>query len=141
MATFQSILRMSTSGFGCRAKATGWCLESGLEAMLEMHRRGDGVKKDRSIAVGLLPSQKPVLYPTILHALADGFKLLAPPTKDVLMGATDEAATYEWNWWLVRDEEHSERFGTPNLAKMKRELREAAPPGRPRNSKKVKNDR
>jgi hypothetical protein len=101
MLTFQSVLRMSTSGPGCRAKATGWCLESGLEAMMEMNRR-----KSCSIAVGLIPSRRPVTYPTILHALADGFKLLAPPTMDVLSTASDcESATYEWNWWLVRDEE------------------------------------
>lgn len=125
MATFQSVLRMSTSGSNIRDKATGWRLECGLVAMLEMHKQGDDLRSNSLIAVKDIPSSKPTLYPTILHALADGFKLLAPPTKDELMSASDcVSAVYEWNWWLVKDEEHSECFGTPNIAAMKRKLKE-----------------
>jgi hypothetical protein len=95
--------------------------------MLEMHRRADGIKIDSFIDVGFIPSPKFTAYPTILHALADGFKLLAPPTKELLLSRDSKTitSTYEWNWWLVRDEEHSNRFGRPNFEAMKREISEA----------------
>jgi hypothetical protein len=108
MQTYQSVLRMSTKGSGLRDEAQGWKQESGKEACIEMLKRSSP-----SIHVGFIAScTENCSYPTVLHALGAGFKLLAPPTKHLLMAASEcEAAQYEWNWWLVKDEEFSGTLG------------------------------
>lgn len=121
MPTYQLVLRMSTPDVCLRSKATGWALESGLEAILEIRRRGNS-----SIAAGLIKPPSPALYLTVLHALADGFKLLAPPTREL----------NEWDWWLVKDEDHSGQFGMPNLAKLRAKVREETAAGSSKKAKK-----
>lgn len=48
--------------------------------------------------IGLTPTSKyPARYDTILHAMADGWKLLAPPRK------LEWTSGEEYEWWLVKD--------------------------------------
>lgn len=42
-------------------------------------------------------------YPTILHALADGWRLLAPPYSDTMSLNQINNIISVWTWWLVKD--------------------------------------
>lgn len=51
--------------------------------------------------IGMTPGPKFPLYKTVLEALADGWKLLAPP---VLVPPEPRGITvYTWDWWLVKE--------------------------------------
>lgn len=39
---------------------------------------------------------RPIIYAAPLYALADGWKLLAPPRETAALGE-------EWEWWFVRE--------------------------------------
>jgi hypothetical protein len=97
---YQTVLRISTNDSELRSNAIGWSIDSGSRAHMTMISMFGRPNKD--IEVGLIPSVSYCYtYPTVLHALGDGFRLLAPPTKHIINSITE---TYEWEWWLVRDE-------------------------------------
>ncbi len=85
MKTFQQQFQIDTRKPNFRSEAIGWdCEDPSLYS-----REPVGLNFNWE---GRIP-----MYPHVLAALADGWKLLAPPTKQ-------EGASYEtWSWWLVRD--------------------------------------
>lgn len=122
--TYQLVLTMSTKTSSLRSEATGWSLDSGLLAHNEIINR-----KDPQVMVGLIPGKiEWYAYPTVLHALGNGFKLLAPPTmyKEVYSkGESNERVVEEWEWWLVKDEECRGgifQHGRPNFRNLKSEI-------------------
>lgn len=94
--TYQTVLVMSTKSESVRSEALGWNIDSGAIANAEM-------RDDEKIPVGLIPGVKDwYAYPTVLHALAKGFKLLAPP-KSYEIEAKTHTLAYEW--YLVREDQ------------------------------------
>ena len=84
----QKVLVMTTSGGSLRSEAEGWSAE---DANLVV----------RNKPVGFTPGILKV-YPTNpLFALADGWKLLAPPVKYQI--GTSAKPIYQWDWWFVKD--------------------------------------
>lgn len=84
MTTLQQVLCMSTERIGLRSEVVGWSYED------PSCYRGEPVGRNRSWS-GPSPN-----YPHVLAALADGWRLLAPP---------DVSNPKEIEWWLVRDVE------------------------------------
>jgi hypothetical protein len=76
----QKILHLTTDGSGLRSKVEGWSAEDG--DLIEMNKE-----------IGLSDGMKTPFYSTVMHAIADGWKLLAPPVKS--------GNWYEW--YLVKD--------------------------------------
>lgn len=87
----QMLLTMSTERCSVRADAVGWsCDDSSLYA--------------HGQPVGLTPApQFNYCYPNVLAAMADGWKLLAPPMLPELDAPGDDWK--EWRWWLVKESE------------------------------------
>ena len=112
MATYQEILIMDTYKPALRSEAMGWDLESGVHAARSMKQRGYGCE------VGLIGSRMEwYSYPTPLHALGAGYKLLAPPIPyEAEINPSKEYAEKHglkrgeqkqtfWTWYLVKDVE------------------------------------
>ena len=93
---FQTVLHIKTLWPTLRSEAVGWSIESGRIAHVEMGMRGN-----KKIPVGQIGSPKGDghLYPTVLHALGDGFKLITIPSR-----------TEYYEWWLVKEEESDDGF-------------------------------
>ena len=78
----QQVLIVETEKCGLRSNAVAWGAE---DPSLYVHNK----------PVGLTPAAKfPHTYPTPLAALADGWRLLSPPT---------EIAGGGFEWWFVRE--------------------------------------
>lgn len=97
----QKVLAMTTRIGDLRSEAEGWSMEDGDLVVWSSPRYPDA-------PVGLVPSPTRKYLPkTPLHALADGWKLLAPPemikNDDGSVYKDDNGSTY-YNWWFVRDE-------------------------------------
>jgi len=102
----QKVLWMSTNRSSIRDECNGWGYNDG-NAVRDAFVDRLGTKYEyaymNDIPVGLVRSwspssgQPPRSYPTVLHALADGWKLLAPPTK------YKEGSVIQYEWWLVKD--------------------------------------
>lgn len=77
----QQVLTIITIGPNLRSMAEGWSCEDPT-----LFRPGE--------PIGRTPAPRfAYTYDTVLAALADGWRLLAPPAKDAGM----------WEWWLVRE--------------------------------------
>lgn len=85
----QKVLIMSTQTSDLRSEAIGWSAEDS-----NLVRPGP---------IGNSPGfPGPYSYPTPVHALADGWRLLAPPTQfDVKSG--NGTVRREWEWWFTKD--------------------------------------
>jgi len=96
---YQIVLRMSTKTNCLRSDAIGWSVDSANEARKEILRH-----KGCSFHVGSIGAPiENYTFPTVLHALGSGFRLLAPPiayTETYYNGPSEE-----WEWWLVKDED------------------------------------
>lgn len=97
----QRVLIVSTYSNRLRGEIFGWIYEDGDQVLNTVRRLG---KYDRTdIPVGMISSGmisgglSKLSYPTVLHAIGDGWKLLAPPQEYKEGGKT----CYEW--WLVRE--------------------------------------
>jgi len=90
MATHQ-ILIMTTDRPALRSEAQGWTAEDP-----SLLREGP---------IGFTPGfPESYCYPTPMHALAAGWRLLAPPTQQEGGRNPDTGETWqEWEWWMVRD--------------------------------------
>ena len=98
--TIQQVLTMETEGYTLRSEAVGWGAEDPRGAHPSKpvgicgsmwHRPGEfNTQPMREENAGFC-------YPDPLRALADGWRLLAPPTEGV--GAD------QWEWWFVREVE------------------------------------
>ena len=98
--SIQQVLTMETQGYSLRSEAIGWGAEDPRGAHptkpvgicgAMWHRPGEfSTQPNRG-------SNQGISYPDPLRALADGWRLLAPPT---------EGADH-WEWWFVRQVEES----------------------------------
>lgn len=80
----QKVLIMSTRAASLRSEAVGWTYEDA-----DLVRPGD---------IGNTPAPDPYArHPTPMHALADGWRLLAPPMRQ------QSGPFVEWELWFVKD--------------------------------------
>lgn len=87
------IATVSTYGRSIRDEIDGWTIEDSSLLV----RKEDPSRPGR-IFVGYTGAPRGIpLYGTVFEMLADGWKLLGPPTE-----ATDESWT-TWEWWLTRE--------------------------------------
>jgi hypothetical protein len=97
----QKVLIMGTYSEDLRGEADSWSMEDGDNVVWSTEIYPDA-------PIGLTPGvYRKYLPKTPLHALADGWKLLAPPRQFL----NDDGSIFryahgkaEWVWWFVRDE-------------------------------------
>jgi hypothetical protein len=77
----QKIMTCTTARADIRARIDGWTFEDGDLAV------------DAPSHVGMIGSPRFPLYPTVLHALGDGWKLIGPPQPEADV----------FGWWLSKD--------------------------------------
>jgi hypothetical protein len=83
--TVQQHLWLTTERETLRAECIGWSAEDPRQL--------------RPGPIGMTPGfPEPYTYQTVFHALAAGWKLLAPPQNNQPEGAQEI-----WEWWLVRE--------------------------------------
>lgn len=102
----QKIMVCHTSGpTGASIRSTiyGWFFEDGNEVVKEFGKRSDKHYQPNDIPVGLIPDGKFPLYPTVLHAIGDGWKLLSPPIKKNYSRIHEDENTEYHEWWLVKE--------------------------------------
>ncbi len=92
MNALQKILRMTTGESDLRSAAEGWTYED-----------GDVIKQG---PIGLSPGVRfPYAHGTPMHAIAAGWRLLAPPTMFTTGDGSDDAPYWTGaEWWFVRDD-------------------------------------
>lgn len=91
----QQILIMETYDGDLRSGAYGWDIECGAVAHYDFTKRiSEKYRTINQVPVGLAghPNGLFHTHATPLHALAGGWRLMAPPTKHI----TDERDYYEW---------------------------------------------
>lgn len=111
----QKVMVCITKHSGIRSEIIEWNFENGncvSNAFCEKIGSENAYKNQEEIPVELISyteygrKQFPS-YPTILHALGDHWKLLAPPQRYAKQVGSE--LTSEWQisyeWWLVRDQE------------------------------------
>lgn len=102
-------MTVSTLKGSIRDKIQGWGVEDANQVHIAFDERlGTEHEYDHpnKVPVGLIRSGNFPLYPTVLHALGDGWKLLAPPTQYDQPCTDDDGAESKitlWEWWLVKD--------------------------------------
>ena len=74
----QSILKLDTRNLGMRAEVVGWSVESGFEVGFAATNNKTTIDK---VPTWKIKRPQLTYYQTPLHALGDGWKLLAPPIK------------------------------------------------------------
>lgn len=91
------IASISTSAPNVRNEIDGWTVEDPSLLVRRSHS-----SNPRKIFIGFTPSPKDIpLYTCVLEMLADGWELLAPPTREEWPGG-DGASHEQWSWWLRR---------------------------------------
>ena len=107
----QKVLTMSTLKESLRAEVQGWSNEDG-DYVKKAYTQRLGTQHEyphvNAVPVGLIGgSLQGISYPSVLHALGDGWKLLAPPRKYDYVTHNDErgnpVSIEMWDWWLVKD--------------------------------------
>lgn len=101
LTDMQKILNCSTAGDSLREAIDGWGDEDGDKVLEAVTDHGAKYKTANKIPVGLIRSPHFPNYPTVLHAIGDGWKLLAPPVKFSYNADGKEITGY--SWWLVKD--------------------------------------
>lgn len=103
----QKVMMCITEQPSMRAAIVGWSFEDGNAVYVAFSNAigtKDEYKTYNDIPVGFINSGvlNQTSYPTVLHALGDGWKLLAPPErykeKHYNKGIVDM-----YQWWLVKD--------------------------------------
>lgn len=97
----QKVLCVSTCDDNLRSTIDGWGWEDGdlvHQGLTELPKYNK-----LNIPVGLIRSGNIPCYPTVLHAIGDGWKLLAPPTKFSYTTHSDGPEITGYSWWLVKD--------------------------------------
>lgn len=94
----KAILIVTTRKDTLRSEIVGSTLENITVAkdFVETQRQLEN-KTLNSIPVGLIPGGKSVSYPSVLHAILDGWELMSPPSE----------VGEEYEWWLVKTERPS----------------------------------
>lgn len=103
----QKLLIVSTLKSSVRSEIQGWSTEN-ADAVVVAYKERLGTKYEypnpNEVPVGLIGGSMGASnhYPTVLHAMGDGWKLMAPPTKYDY--PIDEGNTVVmWEWWLTKD--------------------------------------
>lgn len=86
-----------------RSECVAWSYEDSSNVLTEFERQQrvnpGKYSAPNQIPVGLIPSGvkrgSSYAYPTVLHALGDGWRLLAPPQP-----SDGPESSVEWDWWL-----------------------------------------
>lgn len=94
----QKVMIVHTRRDDMRAEIDGWTCEDGNEVVKTLAFGGKGYETVIEVPVGVIRNGRSLSYPTVLHALGDGWKLLSPPqneSKDILRSV--------FVWWLVKD--------------------------------------
>ncbi len=109
----QKVLFMTTEREDLRSEVVGWGCEDGdkvVDAYYDRSREVGNFARyghANQIPVGLIRSGNVITYPTVLHALGDGWRLLAPPTSyQEPRFKEDSDVPYIqsfYSWWLVKD--------------------------------------
>ena len=95
----QKVLIMNTTQSSVRADVDGWSYEDSgyvrqqLNDAVTRNFRKYGSFYDVPIGLAASGHSGSVIYPTVLHALSDGWKLLSPPVK---------YSDSEYEWWLTK---------------------------------------
>jgi len=95
----QRILILFTEEPTLRSECRGWGSEDGdnvWDAFSNRLRNGDNYNHPNDIPVGLIRTGGARHYSTPLHAMGDGWKILAPPFKE---NTNDD----DYQWWFVQD--------------------------------------
>ena len=93
---------MGTPECGLRSTVQSWGDEDGDLVLEALMNRGSRYNHANQMPVGMIRSPHFPLYPTVLHALGDGWKLLAPPEKQTWKNS-EGVEIVEYSWWLVKD--------------------------------------
>lgn len=91
----QQVLIMSTIGSSVRSSAVGWTMEDASIARSEVNFGHSRKHRDIGKILAVHPGSN-YSYEAPLFALADDFKLLAPPS------LVDKERN-EYEWWFVRE--------------------------------------
>lgn len=102
----QKIMSCSTPDSGLRSACDSWGFEDGDAVDKAYTERLGGPHHYRHpnlVPVGLIGGGlgRFPCYPTVLHAIGDGWKLLSPPSRCTTVIDGKEIVSFEW--WLVRD--------------------------------------
>lgn len=97
----QKLLMVITTRCDVRERIEGWTYEDSdqVEAAFVQRLDTKNITNINDMPIGMVSSlsTEPVCYRSILHAMADGWKLLAPPVE-----TTSEDITV-FEWWLVKE--------------------------------------
>lgn len=105
----QKLLWLTTEENGVRDKVIGWSYENGDAVKQAWQDRfhnkifsnPENWYHPNDMPVGAVRSEGAYSYPTVLHAIGDGWKLLAIPEK---IEYDDQGGHYiEYCWWLTKD--------------------------------------
>jgi hypothetical protein len=104
----QEVLTCNTDDTSMRSPIQGWTFEcpSEVNETFRLSKRdGTDYLSPSDIPVGMIPSgnRYNTLYATVLHALGDGWRLLAPPKEYTETNSEGYPYTVV-EWWLVREE-------------------------------------
>lgn len=105
----QKILIMSTEGNGeLRAEAVGWSAEDGAELNWALCDSETSKKyNERNLPVGYIGTLKEhYCFQTPLHALGNGWKLMAPPSERMSDRWTKEKGLHGikcQEWWFSKE--------------------------------------
>jgi hypothetical protein len=92
--SMQKILIMETLDRGIRSSAYGWDIECGETALQDLSAKIHEHRSFNRVPVGFAgrPGGLSHTHATPLHAMANGWHLMAPPIKHI----TDERDYFEW---------------------------------------------
>lgn len=97
METKQSVLIMTTERNSLRAEVVGWTYEKSSNVRPDM---------EKPIGISSIDRSQVLRYPTYdcpVRALANGWKLLVPPTS--FTWKNDEGKEFtNFEWWFVKEE-------------------------------------
>lgn len=99
----QKVMTLTTAINSLRAQVQSWNLEDGDAVYLAWRKRRDtidGCADQNSVPVGMIGGMTLTnvtwKYPTVLHAIGDGWTLMSPPAEKKTGDLT------EYQWWLSR---------------------------------------
>lgn len=102
---YQKILIMTTSNNSLRSEVQGWSWEDPSEVRKAYLDRIGGPHEyphQNEVPVGLIRSGHHINYPTVLHAMGDGWKLMSPPSKYELILDDGNKKMDQFEWWLSK---------------------------------------
>lgn len=103
----QKVMICTTYQPSLRSEIDGLSFEDGdTVSVAWRERRGTGheYKAQENVPVGLVGgSLTRKHYPTVLHALGDGWRLIGPPQRVENLAYREAGTVVSWTWWLVKE--------------------------------------